>query len=432
MGNNPHFFYININEEKKLDSKQIIEAFTLLSKDKNVEKTYLSSIIEDIFKSMLLKKYGEENEDIFSIIVNMDRGDIEIFHEKTVVEIVKNPVREISIEEAIKTDDTLVVGEMYIDIINPNSFGRRLISHAKQHLSTRIKDVEKESIYNDFNNKINSIYSGYVHQIQRDRIFVTDNNKIEIILPKSEQIYNDHFKRGDQIRGLIKDVDLKFGKSPEIIMSRTSNVFLQKLFELEVPEIEDGIIEIKSIARAPGDRSKIVVFSSDRRIDAVGACVGMKGSRIQSVVRELNGEKIDIINYSEQPALLISRALSPAKPIDLYIDDNKKIAVAIFNDDELAIAIGRNGSNLKLTESVTGYVIEAKSESQHTLSKKIEVSNLSSISDKFKNLLIDNNITDTSIFLETDKDILLTIKGFGEKTLEKITEKIKDEIKSIS
>ena len=239
-------------------------------------------------------------------------------------------------------------------------------------------------------------------------------------------------KEGDQIRGLIKDVDLKFGKSPEIIMSRTSNVFLQKLFELEVPEIEDGIIEIKSIARAPGDRSKIVVFSSDRRIDAVGACVGMKGSRIQSVVRELNGEKIDIINYSEQPALLISRALSPAKPIDLYIDDNKKIAVAIFNDDELAIAIGRNGSNLKLTESVTGYAIEAKSESQHTLSKKIEVSNLSSISDKFKNLLIDNNITDTSIFLETDKDFLLKIKGFGEKTLEKITEKIKEEIKNIS
>jgi N utilization substance protein A len=155
----------------------------------------------------------------------------------------------------------------------------------------------------------------------------------------------------------------------------------------------------------------------------------MKGSRIQSVVRELNGEKIDIINYSEQAALLISRALSPAKPIDLYIDDNKKIAVAIFNDDELAIAIGRNGSNLKLTESVTGYTIEAKSESQHTLSKKIEISNLSSLSDKFKNLLIDNSITDTSLYLEADKEFLLTIKGFGEKTIDKITEKIKEEIK---
>ena len=195
-----------------MDSKQIIEAFTLVAKEKNVEKTYLTSIIEDIFKSMLLKKYGEENEDIFSIIVNMERGDIEIFHEKTVVDVVKNEVTEISIEDAIKTDDTLVVGEMYIDIINPDSFGRRLISHAKQHLSTRIKDIEKESIYNDFNNKIDTIYSGYVHQIQRDRIFVTDNNKIEIILPKSEQIYNDHFKRGDQIRGLIKTVDLKFAK----------------------------------------------------------------------------------------------------------------------------------------------------------------------------------------------------------------------------
>tara|TARA_Y100000389_G_C17468220_1_gene527699 strand:+ start:764 stop:2011 length:1248 start_codon:yes stop_codon:yes gene_type:complete len=412
-----------------LDSKQIIEAFTLLSKDKNVEKTYLASIIEDIFKSMLLKKYGDENEDIFSIIVNMERGDIEIFHEKLVVDIVKDEVREISIEDAIKTDDTLITGDMYIDIINPDSFGRRLISHAKQHLSTRIKDIEKESIYNDFNNKIDSIYSGYVHQIQRDRIFVTDNNKIEIILPKTEQIYNDHFKRGDQIRGLIKSVDLKFGKSPEIIMSRTSNIFLQKLFELEVPEIEDGIIEIKNIARAPGDRSKIVVFSSDRRIDAVGACVGMKGSRIQSVVRELNGEKIDIINFSEQPALIISRALSPAKPIDLYIDENKKIAVAIFNDDELAMAIGRNGSNLKLTESVTGYTIEAKSESQHALSKSLKISDLSNLTDKFKKLLIDNNIKDTASFLKTEKDTLLALKGLGEKTLEKITLNIKDELR---
>ncbi len=412
-----------------MDSKQIIEAFTLLSKDKNVEKTYLASIIEDIFKSMLLKKYGDENEDIFSIIVNMERGDIEIFHEKLVVDIVKDEVREISIEDAIKTDDTLITGDMYIDIINPDSFGRRLISHAKQHLSTRIKDIEKESIYNDFNNKIDSIYSGYVHQIQRDRIFVTDNNKIEIILPKTEQIYNDHFKRGDQIRGLIKSVDLKFGKSPEIIMSRTSNIFLQKLFELEVPEIEDGIIEIKNIARAPGDRSKIVVFSSDRRIDAVGACVGMKGSRIQSVVRELNGEKIDIINFSEQPALIISRALSPAKPIDLYIDENKKIAVAIFNDDELAMAIGRNGSNLKLTESVTGYTIEAKSESQHALSKSLKISDLSNLTDKFKKLLIDNNIKDTASFLKTEKDTLLALKGLGEKTLEKITLNIKDELR---
>ena len=413
-----------------MDSKQIIEAFTLLSKDKNVEKTYLSSIIEDIFKSMLLKKYGEENEDIFSIIVNMERGDIEIFHEKIVVNVVKDEVTEISIQDAIKTDDTLVVGEMYIDIINPDSFGRRLISHAKQHLSTSIKDIEKESIYNDFNNKINTIYSGYVHQIQRDRIFVTDNNKIEIILPKTEQIYNDHFKRGDQIRGLIKTVDLKFGKSPEIIMSRTSDIFLQKLFELEVPEIEDGIIEIKKIARAPGDRSKIVVYSSDRRIDAVGACVGMKGSRIQSVVRELNGEKIDIINYSDQAALVISRALSPAKPIDLYIDDNKKIAVAIFSDDELAIAIGRNGSNLKLTESVTGYAIEAKSESQHTLSKNIKIKDLQTISDKFKNILIDNKIKETSTFFTTDNKDLLALKGLGEKTLEKLFLNIKEELKN--
>ena len=233
-----------------MNSKDIIEAFTYVAKEKNIEKNNLSSIIEEIFTSMIVKKYGEEYEENFSTIVNMDRGEIEIFHEKTVVDNVKNTITEISVKDAIKTDDTLVVGDMYIDIINPDVFGRRLIAHAKQHLAQKIKDIEKESVFNDFINKIDNIYSGYVHQIQRDRIFITDNDKIEIIIPKSEQIYNDHFKRGEQIRGLIKSVDFNTGRSPEIIMSRTDNKFLEKLFELEVPEIEDGIIEIKKISRS--------------------------------------------------------------------------------------------------------------------------------------------------------------------------------------
>jgi len=415
-----------------LNSKDIIEAFSYVAQEKNIEKTYLAGIIEEIFNSMILKKYGEEYESSFSTIVNMDRGEIEIFHEKKVVNVVDNNVTEISIEDAIKDDNTLIVGDVYIDIIDPSIFGRRLIAHAKQHLAQKIKDIEKESIYNEFKNKIHNIYSGYVHQIQRDRIFITDNDKIEIILPKNEQIFNDHFKRGDQIRGLIKSVDFVPGKSAEIIMSRTDNMFLEKLFELEVPEIEDGIIEIKKISRAPGDRSKVVVFSSDRRIDAVGACVGMKGSRIQSIVRELNGEKIDIINWSDQPALMISRALSPVKPIDLYIDENKLYALAIFKDDDLAMAIGRNGSNLKLSQNITGYTITAKSETDHMKSKKISISDLKTLSEKYKNLLIDNEIIDTTVYLDKSEDELLEIKGLGPKTVEKINEIINNELKSNS
>jgi N utilization substance protein A len=412
-----------------LNSKDIIEAFTYVAREKNIEKTYLTSIIEEIFTSMIIKKYGEEYEENFSTIVNMERGEIEIFHEKEVVNTVKNTITEISVEDAIKTDDTLVIGDMFIDIVNTDIFGRRLIAHAKQHLSQKIKDIEKESIFAQFKNKINTIYSGYVHQIQRDRIFVTDNNKTEIVLPKSQQIFNDHFKRGEQIRGLIQGVDFSAGKSPEIIMSRTDNVFLEKLFELEVPEIEDGIIEIKKIARAPGDRSKIVVYSSDRRIDAVGACVGMKGSRIQSIVRELNGEKIDIINFSDQPALLISRALSPVKPIDLYIDEDDLYALAIFNDDELAMAIGRNGSNLRLTQDITGYTITARSESDHFKSKSIDFKLIESLSDKFKIIFKEAGINNTKEFFEKSDEELLDLKGIGEKTLDKIKDLLRNEVK---
>ena len=413
-----------------MNSKDIIEAFSYVAKEKNIDKNNLSGIIEEIFMSMIVKKYGEDYQDNFSTIVNMDRGEIEIFHEKTVVDNVKDHIVEIAVKDAIKIDDTLVVGDMYIDIIDPSIFGRRLIAHAKQHLAQKIKDIEKESVYNEFINKINNIYSGYVHQIQRDRIFITDNDKIEIIIPKSEQIYNDHFRRGEQIRGLIKSVDFYPGRSPEIIMSRTDNKFLEKLFELEVPEIEDGIIEIKKISRAPGDRSKVVVFSSDRRIDAVGACVGMKGSRIQSIVRELNGEKIDIINWSEQAPIMLSRALSPVKPIDLYIDEKDKYALAIFKDEDLAMAIGRNGANLRLSQEVTGYTINAKSETDYLKDKSVDISGIEGITDKIKNILIENNIINTKIFFDTSEEELLKMKGLGAKTLEKLKISINDSLKS--
>ena len=410
-----------------MDSKQIVEAFKILAKEKNIEKENLSSIIEELFTSLLMKKYGEENIDNFSVIINMDKGDVEIYHEKTVVDSVNDKLTEISLKDAKKIDKTLELEELCIEVVDPSIFGRRLINTAKQHLSQKIKDIEKQSIYEKFITKSKEIYTGYVHQIQRDRIFIVDEDKIELILPKSEQIPSDRFRRGEQVRGIIKSVDYTI-RGPEIILSRSDNKFLERLFELEVPEIEDGIIEVKKISRVPGDRSKIVVYSSDRRIDAVGACVGMKGSRIQSIVRELNGEKIDIINWSDQPEILISRALSPAKPIDLYIDEDKSYALAVFDDDEINRAIGKDGANIRLTKSVTEFNIDVIKKSDYLKNKAVKINDLTTLTDKHKTILIDNGLEDTKQFLNATKEDLLKFKGLGEKTLEKINDSIIEEI----
>ena len=402
-----------------MDSKIIIDSFSYVAKETGLNKEDLASIIEDIFLTLIGKKYGEDNLDRFSVIVNMERGEIEIFHEREIVEELDNPISEILLEDARKIDDTLELGEICIDIIEPNSFGRRLINSAKQQLFQKINEIEKKSIYDDYYNKVDNIFSGYVHQIQRNRIFITDENKTEMLLPKEEQIPNDRYKRGEQVRALIKKVEFS-AKGLEIILSRTSNIFLQKLFELEVPEIEDGIIEIKRISRVPGERSKVLVYSSDRRIDAVGACVGMKGNRIQSIVRELNGEKIDIINWSDQPEILITRAIAPSKPINLLIDEERPYVVAVFEDEELPLAIGRNGQNIKLTSEVTGYKIDVLSKSEYMQDQDLNLSSLESINDKILKSLADSNITSSKDFLNSSDKDLSSIKGLGPKTIEKI------------
>ena len=402
-----------------MDSKIIIDSFSYVAKETGLNKEDLATIIEDIFLTLIGKKFGEDNLDRFSVIVNMDRGEIEIFHEREIVDELDNPISEILLEDARKIDDTLELGEICIDIIEPNSFGRRLINSAKQQLFQKINEIEKKSIYDDYYTKVDSIFSGYVHQIQRNRIFITDENKTEMLLPKEEQIPNDRYKRGEQVRALIKKVEFS-SKGLEIILSRTSNIFLQRLFELEVPEIEDGIIEIKRISRVPGERSKVLVYSSDRRIDAVGACVGMKGNRIQSIVRELNGEKIDIINWSEQPEILITRAIAPSKPINLLIDEERPYVVAIFEDEELPLAIGRNGQNIKLTSEVTGYKIDVLSKSDYLRDQEIELDKLESINVKILKSLLDNDIKTSKDFLNSSEDDLKNVKGLGPKTIEKI------------
>jgi len=413
-----------------LINKDIIEAFSLLAKEKDIDRTNLSTIIEDIFMSLIYKKYGEEREN-FSVIVNMEKGEIEIYQEMTVVNSVIDPIIEIHLDEAKKEYDDLEAGDSYVKILSPESFGRRLINTAKQYMVQKIRDIERQSIYDEFSSKSGEIVVGSVHQIQREQIFVHSTAGAEFILPKSEQLPNDRFRRGETMRGIIKNVDIS-SRGPEIILSRSDDLFLKRLFEKEIPEIEDEIIEVKAVKRAPGDRSKIVVYSSDRRVDAVGACVGMRGSRIQSIVRELNGEKIDIINWSDKPEILISRALAPAKPINLYIDEERPYVVAVFEDEELPIAIGRNGQNIKLASSVTAYTIDAvkKSEYEDSNDTILYIDEINGISKKYIETLSKSEIHTSEDFLGTERADILTLRGIGEKTVDKITAIIQEALSS--
>ncbi len=428
VGRDSHFLFIrNFERSKQLISKDIIDAFSDLAKDRGIDRTNLGTIIEDLFYNLIHKKYGEERDN-FSVIVNMEKGEIEIYQEKEVVDEVIDDVSEIDIKKAKKVEPDLELGDPYIEIINPEDFGRRLINTGKQFLAQSIRNIEKQAIFEEFNEKLGTIVSGYVNQIQRDNVFITCETA-ELALPKMEQIQNDRYRRGESVRGVVKSVEIT-SKGPEIIISRSSNDFLIKLFEMEVPEIEDEIIEIKSVSRAPGERSKVVVYSSDIRIDAVGACVGMRGSRIQSIVRELNGEKIDIINFSDQPEILLTRAIAPAKPLNLLLDEEKPYAVIVFDDEELAVAIGRNGQNISLASDVTGYTIDAISKSdynkQHGIVDEDNLSNVKGFSEKQLEVLNENEISTFSDFLDK-KDEILALKGFGEKTYEKLAAKIKEE-----
>lgn len=399
--------------------QEIVESFAAIAREKNIDRTHLGAIIEELFMTLVQKQYGEDYDN-FSVIVNMDKGTIEIYQEKTVVATVEDDVIEISLEDAQKVEPDLGEGDPFIEIIDPSNFGRRLISAAKQFLSQKIREIEKQYVFDEYEQLVGTIATGDIHQIRRDNIFV-NIDKVELRLPRSEQIPNERYRRGATIRGLIKSVEMT-SKGPDIIVSRADKKFLVRLFEMEVPEIEDGIIEIKAIARAPGDRSKVVVFSHDKRIDAVGACVGMRGSRIQSVVRELGGEKIDIINWSDQPEILVSRALSPAKPVNLLLMEDRPYIMAVFSDEELPTAIGRSGQNIRLASEVTGYTIDAVKQSDYEAPKTVTIylDEVAGVSKTQVDTLAQLDIHTATDLENTSNDDLLTLKGFGEKTLEKL------------
>ena len=408
-------------------NRELIEVFSEIAREKNVERSELGSIIESLFLHLVERERGDASN--CSVIVNLDKGEFEIYVEKDIVDDVEDPVMEITLEEIAKVDSDMAkdleVGDSYIEIIDPMIFGRRMIYMAKQFFSQKLLDVEKKYIYEDYANRVGEIIIGTVHQVQRDNVFV-NIDQAELRMPKKEQIHSERYRRGDTVRAVIKSVEIT-SRGPDIVVSRSDNHFLYKMFEMEVPEIEDGVIEISSIARYPGERAKIIVKSHDRRIDPVGACVGMRGSRIQAIVRELNNEKIDIINSSEQSEVLISRALSPAKPLDLYIDDDMSYCIAIFDDDELELAIGRAGVNVNLAANVTNYKIDAfgkKEYERKQIEQETELSTINSFDVDIIKVLNENSVITVSDLLNSSEDSLLEIKDIDELILEKIYDNV--------
>jgi N utilization substance protein A len=406
-----------------LVNRELIEVFSEIAREKNVERSELATILEELFLYIIEREYGDSSN--CSCIVNLDKGEIEIYAEKTIVEEVDDYKVEITLEEAIEKEpeaaEGLVVGDVFVEVIDLTVFGRRIINTAKHFFAQKLRDVERNYIYEDYANRVGEIVIGIVHQVQRDNVFI-NIDQAELRLPKNEQIQSERYRRGDTVRSVIKSVEIT-SKGPDIVVSRSDNYFLNKLFEMEVPEIEDGIIDITSIARQPGERAKIIVQSNDRRIDPVGACVGMRGSRIQAVVRELNNEKIDIVNHSEQPEILITRALSPAKPVNLYIDEDKEYCIAIFEDENLDSAIGRSGMNINLASRLTGYRIDAYGVNQY---KRLQddqntlLTEVDGITKKIGKSLLDANIKTVLDLMEADEESLLEITGIATSTVEQI------------
>lgn len=345
-----------------MESINLIESFSEFKEVKNIDRATLMSIIEDVFRSMLLKKYGSDEN--FDIIVNPDRGDIEIWHNREVVDdefaedsFDYDEAKHISLTEAQKIDADLELGEEITTPVRLLDFGRRAVLAVRQNLVSKILELEKDSLYKKYKEKIGEIMTGEVYQIWKKELLILDEDGNELLLPKSEQIPSDFFKKGDTLKAVVQRVDMK-NNSPVIVLSRTSPAFLERLFELEVPEVFDGLITIKKIVREPGERAKVAVESYDDRIDPVGACVGMKGSRIHGIVRELRNENIDVINYTNNPTLFITRSLSPAKITSVKIDDETKRAEVFLKPDQVSLAIGKGGHNIKLAGKLTGYEID--------------------------------------------------------------------------
>ena len=345
------------SNNKAMDHINLVETFSEFKEFKNIDRETMMRILEDVFKHMLEKRFG--TSDNFKIIVNIDRGDLEIWRNRVIVEdgSVEDDNTQIALSDAIKIEPDFEVGEEVSEEMKLIDFGRREILSIRQNLVSKIMEYEKDSIYRKYMEKVGDIITGEVYQVWKKEILVLDDEGYELSLPKQEQIPSDFYRKGDTIRAVVARVEMK-NNTPAIIISRTSPVFLERLFESEVPEIYDGLITIKKIVRVPGERAKVAVESYDDRIDPVGACVGMKGSRIHGIVRELKNENIDVINFTNNSSLFIQRALSPAKISSIHLDDVTKKAEVYMKPDQVSLAIGKGGYNIKLAGKLTGYEID--------------------------------------------------------------------------
>ena len=335
----------------------LISNFAEFKELKNIDNSTLIGVLEDVFRHALQKQF--ESDENFDVIINPEKGDLEIWRNRIVVEdgAVENVNTEISLSEVKAIDSTYEIGDEYVDQIDMTQFGRRAVLSLRQNLASRILDLEKAALFEKYSEKVGEIVSGEVYQVWKKEVLVRDDEDNDLVLPKMEQIPNDFYRKGDTIRAIVKSVEMN-NNQPRIILSRSDNQFLERLFEQEVPEIYDGLITIKRIARIPGERAKVAVESYDDRIDPVGACVGMKGARIYNIVKELRNENIDVVNFTANTSLMIQRSLNPAKISTITIDEEKKTAAVYLKPEEVSVAIGKGGLNIRLSKMLTGYDID--------------------------------------------------------------------------
>ncbi|MFR9620969.1 MAG: transcription termination factor NusA [Rikenellaceae bacterium] len=340
-----------------MDNLNLISNFAEFKELKNIDKATMIGVLEDVFRHALQKQF--ETDENFDVIINPEKGDLEIWRNREVVADgeVEDDNKQISQSEVKAIDDTYEIGDEYSDEFKLSQFGRRAVLSLRQNLASRILDLEKANLFEKYSERVGDVITGEVYQVWKKEMLILDDEDNELILPKAEQIPGDYYRKGDAIKAIVKAVEMS-NNQPRIILSRTANQFLERLFEQEVPEIFDGLITIKSIVRIPGERAKVAVESYDERIDPVGACVGVKGSRIYTVVKELRNENIDVVNYSTNAQLLIQRALNPAKVLSITLDEERKTAAVYLKPDQVSLAIGKGGLNIRLSKMLTGYDID--------------------------------------------------------------------------
>ncbi|MDR0559388.1 MAG: transcription termination factor NusA [Prevotellaceae bacterium] len=402
----------------------LISTFSEFKELKNIDRPTMMSVLEDVFRGMMTKMYGSDEN--YDIIINIDKGDFEIWRNRTVVERVIDENTQISLADAKKIDDSYELGEDVSEEVKLESFGRRAILSLRQNLAGRILDLEKANIFNKYKERVGDIVVGEIYQAWKKEVLIMDDEGNELILPRSEQIPDDRFRKGDTVRAIVLQVEMR-NNTPLVILSRTSPIFLERLFEQEVPEILDGLITIKKVVRAPGERAKITVESYDDRIDPVGACVGVKGSRIHSIVRELRNENIDVINYTTNSQLLIQRSLNPAKVTSIKINETTKRADVFLKPNEVSLAIGKNGLNIRLASQLVGYEIDVYRDEV----EEDEDVDLDEFSDEIDSWIID---VLKSIGCDTAKSVLkipvdelIRRTDFEEETVDKLIKIFKTE-----